>query len=119
LQLVRIYYLIYFIRIMIIKYFNLCTSYKGHDNGLIVFKLERERPAYAVHQNNLFYIKDKYLRVFDFANASDVSVLSVRKIGGQYVHPRSLSYNPAERAVIITTVSYDLRVILTSLNSKD
>ncbi|RGB25538.1 coatomer WD associated region-domain-containing protein [Rhizophagus diaphanus] len=75
----------------------------GHDNGLIVFKLERERPAYAVHQNNLFYIKDKYLRVFDFANASDVSVLSVRKIGGQYVHPRSLSYNPAERAVIITT----------------
>jgi hypothetical protein len=71
-----------------------------------VFKLERERPAYAVHQNNLFYIKDKYLRVFDFANSSDVSVLSVRKIGGQYVHPRSLSYNPAERAVIITTVSY-------------
>jgi len=84
----------------------------GHDNGLIVFKLERERPAYAVHQNSLYYIKDKYLRVFDFASNSDVSVLSVRKIGGQYMQPRSLSYNPAERAVIITTTadggSFDL-----------
>jgi coatomer protein complex subunit alpha (xenin) len=29
----------------------------GHDNGLIVFKLERERPAYAVHDNTLFYVK--------------------------------------------------------------
>ncbi|CAG8636627.1 6826_t:CDS:10, partial [Racocetra fulgida] len=70
-----------------------------------------ERPAYAVHQHNLYYIKDKYLRVFDFTNNSDVSVLSVRKIGGQYMQPRALSYNPAERAVIITTVdggSFDL-----------
>ncbi|CAG8443593.1 6189_t:CDS:10 [Acaulospora morrowiae] len=75
----------------------------GHDNGLIVFKLERERPAYAVHQNNLFYVKDKNLRVFDFSNGSDLPVLSVRKIGGQYVQPRALSYNPAERAVILTT----------------
>ncbi|CAJ0639193.1 15708_t:CDS:10, partial [Entrophospora sp. SA101] len=72
----------------------------GHDNGLIVFKLERERPAYAVHQNNLFYIKEKYLRTFDFSNGSDTSVVSLRKIGGQYIQPRSLSYNPAERAVI-------------------
>ena len=97
-----------FVRITNFKILQLyiISCFKGHDNGLIVFKLERERPAYAVHQNNLFYIKDKYLRVFDFANSSDTSVLSVRKIGGQYVHPRSLSYNPAERAVIITTVSY-------------
>lgn len=29
----------------------------GHDGGMMVFKLERERPAYAVHQNSLFYVK--------------------------------------------------------------
>ncbi|KAL1918268.1 uncharacterized protein VTP21DRAFT_2928 [Calcarisporiella thermophila] len=75
----------------------------GHDNGLIVFKLERERPAYAVHQNSLFYIKDKYLHVHDFSNGSDNSVLSVRRLGNQYTQPRSLSYNPAERAVLVTT----------------
>ncbi|CAG8582649.1 3224_t:CDS:10 [Ambispora gerdemannii] len=84
----------------------------GHDNGLIVFKLERERPAYAVHQTSLFYIKDKILRVYEFTDATDMPVVSVRKIGGQYVNPRSLSYNPAERAIILTTPTdggtYDL-----------
>ena len=29
----------------------------GHDNGMLVFKLERERPAYTVYQNTLYYIK--------------------------------------------------------------
>lgn len=29
----------------------------GHDSGMIVFKLERERPAYAVHGNILYYTK--------------------------------------------------------------
>ncbi|KAF9343526.1 hypothetical protein BGX26_005605, partial [Mortierella sp. AD094] len=75
----------------------------GHDNGLIVFKLERERPAYAVHQSNLFYIKDKYLRVYDYSNSQDTAVLSVRRAGSQFVQPRVLSYNPAERAVLITS----------------
>ncbi|KAK3810656.1 MAG: coatomer protein alpha subunit [Linnemannia elongata] len=75
----------------------------GHDNGLIVFKLERERPAYSVHQNNLFYIKDKYLRVHDYANSQDTAVLAVRRTGSQFIQPRALSYNPAERAVLITS----------------
>ena len=29
----------------------------GHDNGMIVFKLERERPAFCMHTNTLFYVK--------------------------------------------------------------
>ncbi|KAF9103185.1 hypothetical protein BGX30_009205, partial [Mortierella sp. GBA39] len=74
-----------------------------HDNGLIVFKLERERPAYSVHQNNLFYIKDKYLRVHDYANSQDTAVLAVRRTGSQFIQPRALSYNPAERAVLVTS----------------
>lgn len=36
-------------------------------SGMIVFKLERERPAYATHGNILYYIKDRYLRTYDFA----------------------------------------------------
>lgn len=77
----------------------------GHDNGLIVFKLERERPAYALYGDTLFYIRDKYVRQYDFNTGSDVGVLSVRKFGSLYVPPRTLSYNPAERAVVITTSS--------------
>jgi hypothetical protein len=36
-------------------------------SGMIVFKLERERPAYASYGNTLYYIKDRYLRTFDYA----------------------------------------------------
>ncbi|QRV90867.1 coatomer subunit beta [Ceratobasidium sp. AG-Ba] len=35
----------------------------------------------------------------------DAGVLSVRKLGGQYVQPRTLSFNPAERAVIVTSTA--------------
>ncbi|KAK4053259.1 hypothetical protein OIO90_004033 [Microbotryomycetes sp. JL221] len=75
----------------------------GHDSGLIVFKLDRERPAFSVHGNTLFYVRDKYVRAHDLTTGSDVSVISVRRLGSQYVQPRTLSYNPAERAVIVTS----------------
>lgn len=32
----------------------------GHDNGMLVFKLERERPAYTVYQNTLYYVKVRF-----------------------------------------------------------
>jgi hypothetical protein len=38
----------------------------GHDSGMIVFKLERERPAYDSTPTSLFYVKDRYLRKLDF-----------------------------------------------------
>ncbi|EIW78385.1 coatomer subunit alpha-2 [Coniophora puteana RWD-64-598 SS2] len=77
----------------------------GHDSGLIVFKLERERPAFAVHADSLYYIRDKYVRSYDFNTGADIGLLSVRKFGSPYVPPRTLSYNPAERAVIATISS--------------
>lgn len=77
----------------------------GHDNGLIVFKLERERPAFSLSNNTLFYIRDKTIRMRDLTSGTDTGVMSVKKLGSQYVQPRSMSYNPAERAVIVTSVS--------------
>jgi len=38
----------------------------GHDSGLMVFKLERERPPYCVRKNHVVYMKDKQLRLLDF-----------------------------------------------------
>lgn len=77
----------------------------GHDNGVMVFKLERERPASAVYQNQLFYItKDKHVRSYDFSrNVESPSLLSLRKLGSTWVPPRTLSYNPAERAILVTS----------------
>lgn len=79
----------------------------GHDNGVMVFKLERERPASAVYQNQLFYItKEKHLRSYDFTkNLESPSILSLKKLGPAWTPPRSLSYNPAERSVLVTTTS--------------
>ena len=84
----------------------LTFSNVGHDSGLIVFKLERERPAFSVHGDSLYYVRDKYVRAYDFNTGSDIGLLSVRKFGSPYVPPRTLSYNPVERAVI-TTISSD------------
>lgn len=77
----------------------------GHDNGVMVFKLERERPASAIYQNNVFYItKDKNVKAYDFAkNIESPSLLSVKKLGSAWVPPRAISYNPAERAILATS----------------
>ncbi|KAJ1558601.1 hypothetical protein HK096_009300, partial [Nowakowskiella sp. JEL0078] len=87
----------------------------GHDSGLIVFKLERERPPHAVFQNNLFYLRDKTIRVYDFTSGSDVGLVSIKKQSGNLasgVGYRGLSYNPAEHSVLLTLTgeigSYEL-----------
>lgn len=47
----------------------------GHDNGMIVFKIERERPAFNVHENLVFYVKDRQLRRLDLTNKLDFKIL--------------------------------------------
>ena len=44
---------------------------------MIVFKLERERPAYAAHGGMLYYIKDRYLRSYEFATQRDNPLMTV------------------------------------------
>lgn len=77
----------------------------GHDNGVMVFKLERERPASVIFQNSLFYItKDKQVRSYDFSkNVESSSLLSLQKLGSPWIPPRTISYNPAERAILVTS----------------
>ncbi|KAK8123744.1 coatomer WD associated region [Apiospora kogelbergensis] len=79
----------------------------GHDNGVMVFKLERERPASTVHQNSLFFItKEKHVRSYDFQkNQESPTLLSLKRLGSAWVPPRTLSYNPAERSVLVTSPS--------------
>ena len=80
---------------------------------MIVFKLERERPAFDICGSRMFYVKDKYLRMHEFASGRDVPVVSLRRGGhsqpsGLGNGPRGLSYNsfspPSESCVLITSV---------------
>ena len=43
----------------------------GHGSGMIVFKLERERPAHAVSGDSPFYAKDQFLRCYEFSSQRD------------------------------------------------
>jgi len=42
----------------------------------------------------------------DLTTGTNQGICSVRKLGSQWVQPRTLSYNPAERSVLVTTVSF-------------
>ncbi len=100
----------------------------GHDSGMLVFKLERERPAYQATEQCLVYTKDRYIRFLDFNNGRDMLLVAVRQaapsmfdtvgripnsfsmfgnssMGGPasayQAPPRSMSYNPAEHAILL------------------
>ena len=73
---------------------------------MVVFKLERERPAYAVHGNILYYVKDRFLRKLDFTTTSDSVVMQLRGTGKS--PPHSMSYNPALNAILICTRTTNL-----------
>ncbi|KAF6074249.1 COPI coat complex subunit alpha [Phyllostomus discolor] len=85
---------------------NLNLFAAGHDGGMIVFKLERERPAYAVHGNTLHYVKDRFLRQLDFNSSKDVAVMQLRS--GSKFPVFNMSYNPAENAVLLCTRASNL-----------
>ncbi|KAG9480760.1 hypothetical protein GDO78_010170 [Eleutherodactylus coqui] len=85
---------------------NLNLFAAGHDGGMIVFKLERERPAYAVHGNILYYVKDRFLRQLDFNSSKDVAVMQLRS--GSKFPVFNMSYNPAENAVLLCTRASNL-----------
>jgi coatomer protein complex subunit alpha (xenin) len=71
---------------------------------LVVFKLERERPAYDIFKDSMYYIKDKAIRVFNFTTAKDSQLLTIRRgHPGQAPAPKFLSFNPAENTFMIST----------------
>merc|ERR1719270_1224361 len=72
----------------------------GHDAGMGIFKLERERPAHALTGNLLYYVKEKYLRKLDLTTNRDTAVMQLRA-GRAPVY--SMAYNAAENAVLLCT----------------
>jgi len=81
----------------------------GHDSGLIVFKLEHERPAYCVHGDTVYYVKERFLHAYNFRQGKHASLGAVRRKRGLDCAPRHLHYNPAEDALLVLTdQAYDL-----------
>ena len=89
----------------------------GHDTGMIVFKLERERPA-ACHgpQGMMYYVRGRELFLHDLgrsgSSAADIPITSLRRMGTQAQTdgigsaPRFLTYNhhnPSEGNILVTS----------------
>ena len=55
----------------------------GHDQGFIVFKLERERPAFTVHQNVLYYVKERLVILIE----SMVGYIFISRQISEKMHP--------------------------------
>jgi hypothetical protein len=93
----------------------------GHDSGLVVFKLERERPAYSVHGKTLYYIRDRHLRAYDFTTARETTVMAIRRSSLIGSGPRFIHYNPAINSIIICSDheggSYDVYALPTDSRS--
>uniref|UniRef100_A0A0E0D5J6 Uncharacterized protein n=1 Tax=Oryza meridionalis TaxID=40149 RepID=A0A0E0D5J6_9ORYZ len=89
----------------------------GHDSGMIVFKLERERPAFSVSGDTVFYVKDRFLRFFEFTTQKEVQLAPIRRPGSVSLNqsPKTLSYSPTENAVLICSDvdggSYELYIV--------
>lgn len=75
----------------------------AHDSGIMVFKLDRERPCSAINQNQLIFVnKEKQVQTFDY-NKKVVSLpyVSLKNIGHAWNAFRSLSYNPSQHSVLV------------------
>ncbi len=70
----------------------------GHDSGLSVFKLERERPPFdTAADGTVYFVKDRYVRRGSAASTETFPIVATRRYGGLYnwsVRPRTLVANP-------------------------
>lgn len=78
----------------------------GHDSGMIVFKLARERPPHAVHGTDAYFVAGSILKHYDIKTGRSDAIQSLQK--GATLSPkaavvRSVSYNPAENAILVNT----------------
>eukprot|EP00667_Euglena_gracilis_P000339 EG_transcript_339 len=69
----------------------------GHDTGMIVFKLERERPASCMCGNTLYWVKDRQLKSYNFDNSQEEVLVQLRR---NTYPPLSLSYCPTEQMAL-------------------
>lgn len=78
----------------------------AHDSGIMVFKLDRERPCSAISQNQLIFVnKEKQVQTFDYnKKVATLPYVSLKKIGHQWNAFRSISYNPSQHSVLVNSV---------------
>ena len=67
----------------------------GYDNGMMVFKLERERHSSVRQGSNIFFVKNKNLYTYDLSSKEQTLLSAVNTNGKQVLlnQPKSIYYN--------------------------
>ena len=77
----------------------------GHDGGMIVFKLERERPGFCPLANGVIFIKDRHVRLYEYAKPpnQETLMMTIRRpsTSGSSV-ARSVQYNEQESMLLVS-----------------
>ncbi|CEP62555.1 coatomer subunit alpha LALA0_S05e08240g [Lachancea lanzarotensis] len=75
----------------------------AHDSGIMVFKLDRERPCSVINQNQLIFVnKEKQVQTFDYQKKiSSLPYASLKKIGHTWNAFKSISYSPSQHSVLV------------------
>jgi coatomer protein complex subunit alpha (xenin) len=75
-----------------------------HDSGVMIFKLERERPAHSMFQNKLYFVNsEKQVQAYDFLKQeASLPMLSLKKIGKTWSFMKTLSYNQSDNSILVT-----------------
>ncbi|KAK5779414.1 coatomer subunit alpha PWA37_004288 [Arxiozyma heterogenica] len=75
----------------------------AHDSGIMIFKLDRERPCSTIHQNQLFYVnKSKQVQSFDYQKkVTSLPYVSLKGIGQTWSAFRNISYNPSQHSLLV------------------
>lgn len=87
----------------------------GHDNGVMVFKFERERPAFFGLKTNFYFIKDKFIKKYDFDKNTEQTLGVIKKSSSKPI--KTLSIN--ENEMIITSENDGGDWEMLKLNSKE
>jgi len=93
----------------------------GHDSGLLVFKLHKERPPSVVQDNMVFYIKERYIRRLEVRTKKDFPVVLLRtqRTGPLEQQPATLEYNASENMVIVNYQSSDPQYMIVKMPRHD
>lgn len=90
---------------MVVAHPNINLFAACHDSGVMVFKLDRERPASTINPSTqeLFFINnDNQVQKYNFGSkATSLPLLSLKKIALPWNKIRNISYNPSENSMLI------------------
>ena len=86
----------------------------AHDSGIMIFKLDRERPCSTIYQNQLFYVnKQKLVQSFDFVKGiTSLPYVSLKNIGQIWSAFRSISYNPSQHSLLVNEANDKFALVL-------